>query len=132
MKCHNCGKTLPIFAGVACVHCGEMPLPEPEPSNGGVRCAAHGSEALPSRARPTRAGWWWTRPAPDCLWRIVEITIADGGKVWMQDMGDEEPDILLDRPWWEWAGPVESPEPPVAPTRPNDQSSATAGGKGGT
>jgi hypothetical protein len=62
-------------------------------------------------ARPNAAGWWWTRPQANCLWRIVEITLGDDGKIWIQEMGDEEPDLLGDLPWWEWAGPMTQPVP---------------------
>ena len=64
--------------------------------------------------RPTAAGWWWTRPDASCLWRIVEITIGHDGRLRVQDMGDEEPDVLLGGlDWWEWVGPL---VPPVSPT----------------
>lgn len=65
-----------------------------------------GSETI---NRPIVSGWWWTRPASDCAWRIVEITVVDG-RIWIQEMGDEEPDVLGEPPWWEWIGPLAQPK----------------------
>jgi len=64
--------------------------------------------------RPNASGWWWRRPAPDCLWSIVDITVEDDGKIWIQEQGDEEPDLLLGCEWWEWVGPLPQPVPPNA------------------
>ncbi len=65
--------------------------------------------AKPSTSSPTVAGYWWTRPAKDCLWRVVEISIHDG-RCYIQEIGEEENDTLPECPWWEWAGPIASPK----------------------
>jgi hypothetical protein len=115
MKCQHCGDTKWI-GGDERPDCAKNLAPEPaRPSEGSVTCSdLVGDTAGQTLNRPTAAGWWWTRPDASCLWRIVEITIGHDGRLWVQDMGDEEPDVLLGGlDWWEWAGPL---VPPVSPT----------------
>ena len=65
-------------------------------------------KAALSRPQPTADGYYWTRPAPDCLWRVVEISIVEG-RAYIEEMGEEGSDILPACPWWEWVGPITPP-----------------------
>lgn len=64
-----------------------------------------------STKKPDRAGYWWTRPDPGCMWRVVEIAIHED-MTYIEEMGAEGQDFLPACPWWEWEGPIEPPSGP--------------------
>jgi hypothetical protein len=61
-----------------------------------------------SDTKPTVDGYWWTRPATDCLWRVVEISIFNG-VTYIEEMGQDGVQRLPVCPWWQWLGPIASP-----------------------
>lgn len=59
------------------------------------------------QTKPTVEGYWWTRPASDCLWRVVEITVI-GDVIFIEEVGAEGQDRLPACPW-QWVGPIAMP-----------------------
>lgn len=79
-----------------------------------VKRGADSQQRMVRPTGPQDVGYWWTRPADDCLWRIVEITHFEHTML-IQEMGDEESDIFIEIPHWQWSGPI---APPVGRTTP--------------